>query len=338
MIGFLKHCKKMDKKTILQFVFLFLIILYPTNQIKLGANNKHVNNVKSVNQIDCLSHDVKIFLDSILLEGLEIPYYDSSKQVVYHFGFTLEYNENHEQANWVAYRLSKQKLIKVAQRTDKFIEDPSIQSGSATNLDYLKSGYDRGHLAPAADMAWSIQAMRESFYFSNMSPQLPSFNRGIWKNLEEQVRKWADEKGELFIVTGPVLEDSLPYIGINKVSIPKLYYKVILQIDSSTMHALGFLIPNENSTKPFSDYLVSVDSVEKITGINFFHHLPDSIEDKLEKQICLTYWLNNNTSSNTNDTIQTKYSPIKCMGITQKGNGCKNNAKKGKSYCKLHEP
>lgn len=326
----------MNKRSTLYFFLLLFVFYFPLNKYKLGANHSNIYNLKKIVQLDTTYTDIEY--DSTHWEGLEIPYYDSTKQVVYHSGFTLEYNENHEQANWVAYRLNKQKLIKIAQRTDKFIVDPAIQSGSASNLDYLKSGYDRGHLAPAADMAWSIQAMHESFYFSNMSPQAPSFNRGIWKNLEEQVRKWASEKGELFVVTGPVLEENLPYIGMNRVSIPKYYYKVILQIDTNSIEAIGFVLPNENSSLHFSEFSVSVDSVEHLTGIDFFHKLPDEIENKIEQQICFPCWFEYSKPRNPKTNEETLAISQKCNGTTQKAEKCKNYAKKGKSYCKLHEP
>src|SRR5690606_14328696 len=119
--------------------------------------------------------------------------------------------------------LTRDKTTSVTKRTDNFRPDPKIASGTATNADYLRSGYDRGHLAPAADMGWSIASMSESFYFSNMSPQMPGFNRGIWSQLEKLMRTWAIEYGNIFLATGPVFSDSLPFIGANKVSIPDYY-------------------------------------------------------------------------------------------------------------------
>jgi hypothetical protein len=113
------------------------------------------------------------------------------EQIISHTAYLLSYNEEHEQANWVAYMLTSSKLGSGLERSNRFLEDPLVASGTATNADYAKSGYDRGHLAPAADMSWSMQVMQESFYYSNMSPQLPGFNRGIWKKLEEKVRDWA---------------------------------------------------------------------------------------------------------------------------------------------------
>jgi endonuclease G len=209
-----------------------------------------------------------------------MPLITATDEIIRHTGFTLSYCERHEQARWVAYKLSAEQLKGTVTRTNRFMSDPNVAQGSATDADYKHSGFDRGHLAPAADMKWSDEAMRSSFYFSNMSPQKRGFNAGVWKRAEELVRTWANTYQMVYVVTGPVLHDSLQYIGQNKVSVPRLFYKVLLTGDSS--RALGFVIPHENSKMHLSQFAVSVDSVERLTGINFFHHLPDDIEQRLE--------------------------------------------------------
>ena len=118
-----------------------------------------------------------------------LPSQQSNGQIVHHANYTLQYNEEHEQASWVAYRLTSHHLQNPStKRKDNFRSDPKVKTGSATLSDYKGSGYDRGHLAPAADFKWSSTAMSESFYMSNMSPQVPGFNRGIWKKLESKIR------------------------------------------------------------------------------------------------------------------------------------------------------
>jgi endonuclease G, mitochondrial len=221
---------------------------------------------------------------------LELPNIMPDEEVITHTGFALVYSEPHEQARWVAYEITLPELQKVASRTDRFMPDPKIRTGSAEDKDYLRSGYDRGHLAPAADMAWSEEAMRESFYFSNISPQVPAFNRGIWKKLEERVRDWVVTDSALFIVTGPVLRDGLPVIGVNKVSVPEYYFKVILVYRETKQTAIGFLIPNAGSSLPLQNFAVTVDSVQRVTGINFFHQVPDEREAVIEKELCLPCW------------------------------------------------
>lgn len=159
-----------------------------------------------------------------------IIYYSETSQIINHFAYSLSYNEEFEQADWVAYRLTDEMLSNpVCERDDSFKKDPLVVTGSASASDYKNSGYSKGHLAPAADMLLSETAMKESFYFSNMSPQKQDFNNGIWKKLEEQVREWARENEEVFVVTGPVLDkESYPTIGKNEVAVPEKFYKVIL--------------------------------------------------------------------------------------------------------------
>ncbi|MBC7655437.1 MAG: DNA/RNA non-specific endonuclease, partial [Oligoflexus sp.] len=169
-----------------------------------------------------------LYADSIPLHNingtnitkLELPKTNSKDKIITHTGYSLLYNETHEQANWIAYELTKAETNKLFKRTNKFIPDTKVKTGTASDKDYEGSGYDRGHLAPASDMGWSSIAMAESFYYSNMSPQTPSFNRGIWKNLEGLVRTWAVENNSIYIATGPVLTNELQTIGANKVSVP----------------------------------------------------------------------------------------------------------------------
>ncbi len=162
-----------------------------------------------------------------------------------------------------------------------------VASGSAKPSDYVKSGYDRGHLCPAGDMTQSVEAMSETFYMSNMSPQVPGFNRGIWKSLEEQVRKWGKEE-QIHVVTGPVFENEKGKIGESRVTIPGYYYKVIYSPVRKQM--IAFVLPNEKSNKKFTDHIVSVDSVENFTGIDFFVHLPDTLENRLEAKSDYMKW------------------------------------------------
>jgi len=164
--------------------------------------------------------------------------------------------------------------------------------------DYKGSGYDRGHLAPAADMKYNSVAMSESFYMSNMSPQNPSFNRGIWKRLESLVRGWG-EKFDIFVSTAGVLSsDNLGAIGGNRVTIPSKYYKVIYAPDKNIM--IGFLLTNKKQSGDLSSYAVSIDKIESLTGIDFFSELPDNIEEELESKVVLKNWDFTSLSSRTN--------------------------------------
>lgn len=212
-------------------------------------------------------------------------------KIIEHHYFTLSYVEKYEQAEWVAYELTKARIVNGnLERSDDFRPDPSIPTGSATPEDYSNSGYDRGHLVPAGDMEFSETAMSETFYMSNMSPQVSAFNRGIWKHLEEQIRKWTIQNSHLYIVTGGVLSDDLPKMRRTKVRIPKYFYKVILDYDQPDIKAIAFLIPNARTKKPLRSYVVTIDSVEEITGIDFFSALPDDLENSLESSSDLKQW------------------------------------------------
>jgi endonuclease G, mitochondrial len=233
---------------------------------------------------------------------LEIPKTLPKDIIITHTGYSLLYNELHEQAMWVAYELTSAETHKVVPRTNKFLPDPLVKTLSADDDDYAGSAYDRGHLASAADMGWSAATMAESFYYSNMSPQVPAFNRGIWKRLEELVRTWAVENTAIYVVTGPVLTSGLSSIGPDKVSVPKYFYKVILDYTDPEIKGIGFLMPNEGSGDPLQNFAVTIDSVERYTGIDFFPALPDAKEKQIESSLCIPCWSWKSTSSSENKT------------------------------------
>lgn len=216
-------------------------------------------------------------------------------QVIKHTHYTLSYDEDHEQAEWVAYNLTEESLrVPNVPRAKRFNEDPLVRTRSAHHRDYSGSGYSRGHLAPAGDMAFDTEAMQETFYMSNMSPQLSGFNGGIWNELEETVRDWAYHNDEVYVVTGPVLTRGhiKKKIGkSSKVSVSDLFYKVIVDLKKPEQKAIAFLIPNKVSEAPLTDYAVTIDSVEQVTGIDFFAGSFDaSFEDKLESRVNLKKW------------------------------------------------
>ncbi len=221
--------------------------------------------------------------------------------------YAVCYRESYEQAEWSAYKLTTANLKKNSGRTNDFREDPKITTGSATLDDYKGSGYDRGHLTPAADMSFDEKAMSETFYMSNMSPQAGAFNRGIWQQLEAQVRVWTKTFGQVYVVSGPILDKpASKYASIgkqNKVAIPQYYYKVILAPiyendadkktpdDAKSVAAIGFILPNDGcSGKQFWDFAVSIDEVEKRTGLDFYSLLDDNVENQVEKSFDISIW------------------------------------------------
>ncbi|WP_066852368.1 DNA/RNA non-specific endonuclease [Halodesulfovibrio spirochaetisodalis] len=216
-----------------------------------------------------------------------IPEENISESIIHHDFYSIGYDEDTEQPAWVMYEFTvKEATAPKVQRKDRFRPDPAIPTRSATLRDYKKSGFDRGHLAPAADMAFSKQAMRDSFFMSNMSPQRPSFNRGIWKKLEALVRSWA-KKDTIIVVTAGVLEGE-QHIGRNKVLVPEWYYKIIYV--PSKRKAIGFLLPNTGSKAALTSFVVPVDVIEGKTGIDFFASLDDGYEAVLEGNVCIEDW------------------------------------------------
>ena len=214
----------------------------------------------------------------------------TTKQIIYHDYYTLSYNEKYEQAEWVAYELKLEYLVKNKFKRPLFIKDPKVITSSADWRNYKKSGYDKGHLCPAADMDFSKVAFKETFFTSNISPQLHVFNNGVWKRLEEKVRYWAHKYDGIYVVTGGVLNTSLRTIGKEKVAVPKYFYKILMDDTNGKYRMIAFMIPNEKSDKPLYSFVVSVDSVEKITGIDFFPKLVDETEDRLEKSSDYKAW------------------------------------------------
>jgi len=267
-------------------------------------------------------------------------------ELIKHQNYILSYSEKFEQAQWVAYELNASETTGLIKRADNFRPDPIVKTGSANLNDYKGSGYDRGHLAPAADMGFSAAAMSESFYMSNMSPQKPSFNRGIWKNLETQVRNWAKAYDQIYVVTGAVLKPGLPIIGKNRVAVPEKYYKIIFREKAGHSDMIAFLMDNKKSDRPLNSHVVSVDRIEKLTGIDFFPQLPDEVEKTLEAKQSTQNWTFGTYKGKSQllvkakkqtQTKKVKLNTGQCCGKTKNGTQCKRKASTGSRYCWQHK-
>ncbi|WP_278034161.1 DNA/RNA non-specific endonuclease [Flavobacterium nitratireducens] len=248
-------------------------------------------------QIELFGKSNKIEVDfktqSHLPTNSDIDYLPKAtqSQIVYHHYFTLSYNEKAEQAEWVAYELKKDYIKRSDFKRPFFIQDPKVKTQSADWRNYKKSGYDKGHLCPAADMEFDLDAYNDTFYTSNISPQQPEFNSGIWNRIEQKMRFWAVKFDGLFIVTGGVLKGNKRTIGTEKVVVPNYFYKIALNHSNGNYKLIAFLVPNEKSTRSIFDYVVSVDEIESLTGIDFFPKLDDQIENRLEKIVAIDSWL-----------------------------------------------
>lgn len=206
-------------------------------------------------------------------------------------GYALGYIEYHEQPAWVIYRLAKeQALTKAAKRGDDFKEDPEVPTGSAMLADYCRSGYDRGHLAPGADMAYSMRTMGDSFFMSNMSPPAPKFQQGGLERPRSAGGDFAISERDVYIVTGPILPKTKTVtIGSNKVTVPTLYYKIVYDW-TPPEKMIAFILPNDGSNRPLQDFAVTVDAVEAATGLNFFSVVPQPKQEQLESTISVQDW------------------------------------------------
>jgi len=220
--------------------------------------------------------------------------YAAYGEVVIDPRYSLAYSEAHEQAIWVAYELTKERLNRRnATRNNWFEEDKRITTGSALHADYIRSGYTRGHLAPAEDFAYDQEAMDHTFLMSNISPQLSGFNGGIWRELEELIRDWTRHNDRLIITTGPVFFEGqeIEYIGKNKVAVPHAFYKVILDIDLPEQKGIGFVIPHAVSDQPLSQYATTIRFVEELTNIDFFmDYIPQPLQDSIENNFDINQW------------------------------------------------
>ena len=197
--------------------------------------------------------------------------------------FTLSYNNDYKTPNWVAWELTRDETKGTESRKSKFEPDPNLPEPHVEHSDYTNSGYDRGHMAPAADMKWSEKAMEESFYMSNICPQNRKLNRDDWGDLEEKCREWAKKYGRVYIACGPIYDKASPKrIGKHQVAVPDRFFKVVLIYNRKNPIAMGFLFENKAHHQNLKNYMVKVDQVEEETGLDFFSKLPDDVENRIE--------------------------------------------------------
>lgn len=283
-----------------RILFVFFFASYTFTAVAQSPLEQEIRNCEQ--QISSWQDSLKNYRNTLIelklkQTGKEIaermlPRTSDSANTVFHSAMALSYNEKHEQANWVAHIIRPEIINGKQSRTNDFRTDPKVKTLTAVKADYWYSGFDRGHLAPSADFKWSKSALSESYFYSNMSPQRPELNREGWAELESTLREYVyHKKRPLYVYTGPVLKDGLQSIGKeNKVSVPEQYYKIAYDISGDTLRAIGFLFPNGNCPNPTLSYAESVDEIEKLTGIDFFPSLPDSIENKIEAQLEPQAW------------------------------------------------
>ena len=216
-----------------------------------------------------------------------------NEQLIEHIGYTVSYNTQWNLPNWVAYELTAEEVQGTEERNDKFTADPCISSNAVISSDYTRSGYDRGHMAPAADMKWSKQAMEESFYMTNICPQIHNINAGDWKDLENLARDMAVNYGSIYICCGPIVteNDTFTIGNERKIRVPSEFFKAFLRRKTDgSWCSIGFIMPNKAGNYPLLSYVVPVDSIENKINFDLFFNLPDSIENEIEANFDIRDW------------------------------------------------
>ena len=298
-----------NKQYLLSICFLPLGLFGQLTNLAVQKNDIQIDSLEKLKSILIANNDViKLVLLQQLIQSTGVPKNQNPEKITVHSAMQLSYNEKHEQANWVMHVIPPDILRGNFGRSNDFREDIQVETGTSVDSDYFIRtlnpdsitytydgfGYDRGHLAPSADFKWNGNALSESYLYSNMSPQVADFNRLKWAELEDWLRSYVDKyKVNLVVITAPVLNESLSKIerGTNRVSIPKLFVKAAL--DLTNQRAIGFVMPNEKIKPPVEAFAVTIDSLESLIGYDLFSGLEGAIENSVESQFDISYWLPN---------------------------------------------
>lgn len=291
---------------------LSLMILWSACNISYSQTNPRIEELLNQRQVllhtkdslDVLIENAK--LDDIILriQKYALPKLESGDSLICHSAACLVFSHEHKLAKWVVHILSSDIIEGRVSRTNDFRSDPLIPNTANESDYFIKTllddgkykyegfGYDRGHLAPSADFRWSSKALSESYYYSNITPQTAEFNREKWAEIEDFLRSYVYDhpNSSLYIITAPVLSENMPVIAKspNKIPIPYLHYKIAVDLDKKT--GIAFLLPQENLSYPIESYIVSIDSIEKITGIDYFSSLPEEDEILIESNSNYSKW------------------------------------------------
>lgn len=223
------------------------------------------------------------------LEKVTIPS-DIPTQIKEYEGFTVNFNASNRTPNYVVWELLGSEASGTHPRSDNFWQDSAIKN-CPEKSDYKNSGYDRGHMFPAADAKYSARAMDDCFVMANMCPQVHALNGGAWKTLEEKERLWAERDSALIIVAGPIYSSSdRERIGEAGVRVPSYFFKALLAPYLSEPRAIAFVYPNTRAPGNMRNYSMSIDELEELTGFDFFPALPDDVENRVESQVSFKAW------------------------------------------------
>lgn len=279
------------------------------SQVCPGCETSQQNVTKADNRLN-LDDDQKDAAEARHLLGGRptAPADATNEHLIHQREWVTWYDDDLRVPIWVAYELTKADAKKHLERLDCFRKDPRLNDGAASICeDYEEPIFDRGHMAPSADMSRGRLAQTNSFIFSNMTPQHDRFNRGIWARFEDRVRKWAIASDGVYVVTGAVFDkdgdgqrDADNDVDLvsptNRVGIPTAFYKIILHVrPSGFIDTISILLPhtdeNIGATNSYlSSHIVTIDEIEGLTGIDFFPGLPDDLETATESFEAAGLW------------------------------------------------
>ena len=217
---------------------------------------------------------------------MELPSVSGEDPIIRHAGFTLAYDPDAKIPRWVAYELTAEETGGEAGRDELIFKmDPSYKRSQAMREDYSESGWTKGHMACAADFKWDSDAMEETFYLTNICPQAEALNNGDWNYLEKQVRNWARSFGRVWVVSGPIIgRNRYGTIGERDVVVPDAFFKAVLVSANGGYRSIAFVMNNDAKRYYLDKCSMSVNELEKRTGLDFFPALPDEIEESVEAQ------------------------------------------------------
>lgn len=250
------------------------------------SDNNHSGDTRNSN----LSQEYLYITDSLFKICIPAPLPDSPEQIIRRKAYILSYNKETKIPNWVAWHLTSEHADGVYKRINTYTEDKDVPPPRATDADFQGSVWTHGHMCPAGDNKWDMEAMRESNILTNICPQDGKLNTGVWNRIEKDCRIWAKKYGDVYIVCGPVLFNRKhETIGENRIVIPEAFFKVILRLKPDPK-AIGYIIRNNDGSKKRDQYINTIDEVERITGIDFYPSLPDEIENVVESNSNISDW------------------------------------------------
>lgn len=249
-------------------------------------------------ELDQLSAPIRKAKLNVMRRDLErsgLPKLAPGDEVVWHPGHALVWDAQRNIPKWTAHIVMSDILEGNLARIDTFLPDPQVKDNTQLFEEYWYSGYDRGHMVPSADMRWDLDALTATYYYSNIAPQKPELNRGTWADLEDWGRRYVHYGNErVFVVTGPIMGPDLPVLNTpkakEKVSIPSAYFKVFGDLDGPERKGIAFIMQNGVNEGPPISYAVPIDSVEQLTGFDFFAALDDAVEEAMESRIQPKDW------------------------------------------------